>query len=135
MALQYVIYQDTRKTGGKLFYGRAVHPSTITLDNIADRIQHNCSMTKGDCLAVMNEMITVMKQELQNSNKVCVDGLGTFYIGMRSSGAISEELFDINHNLKGFHVGFLAEGRKQNGVLVRTFIDGLKAKRASGYQK
>lgn len=135
MALQYVIYQDNRKNGGKLHYARAVHPSTVTLDTIAERIQHNCSMTKGDCLAVMNEMITVMKQELQNSNKVRLDGLGTFYLSMISSGAISEELYDINRCLKGFRVKYLAEGKKQNGKLTRTFTDGLKVKRAVGFQK
>lgn len=131
----YSLYQDQRKSGGKLFYARAVHPTTVNLEYLARAIEHNCSMTHGDCLAVLNELIVVMKSELQNSNKVCLDGLGTFSISMRSSGAISEELYDIQRCLKGFKVNFLAAGKKQNGSITRTFTDGLKVQKAVGYKK
>ena len=87
-------------------------------------------MTKGDVLAVLTEMVSVMQDELQNSNKVHLDGLGTFYIGLRTKGAQSEEDFTANDNIKSFVVNFLAEGRKQNGKLVRTFTDGIKAIKA-----
>lgn len=127
------MYQDKRKEGSKLIYARAVHPETINLDKLAERIEHNCSMTKGDCLAVLTEMVTVMKHELQNSNKVCIDGLGTFYLSMSTRGVANEDLFDIGRCLKKIRVNFLAEGRKQNGTLVRTFTDNVKCQKATGY--
>ena len=130
MAIQYVVVKDARKEGTGLYYGRAIHPSTIDLPVIAERIQHICSMTKGDVLAVLTEMVSVLQDELQNSNKVHLDGLGTFYIGLRTKGAQSEEDFTANDNIKSFVVNFLAEGRKQNGKLVRTFTDGIKAVKA-----
>ena len=130
MAIQYLTKQDTRSNGNSKWYGRAVHPSTVGLDVIAERIQHTCSMTKGDVLAVLTEMVSVMKDELQNSNQVRLDGLGTFSIGLRTVGAKTEEEFTANDNIKAFVVNFLAEGRKQNGKLVRTFTDGIRAVKA-----
>lgn len=130
MAIQYVTKQDNRKNGNNLWYGRAIHPATINLDALAERIQHNCSMTKGDVLAVLTEMVSVMNYELQNSNKVKIDGLGTFYMGIRTSGAASEDKFNAQENIKAFTVNFLAEGKKTNGKLVRTFTDGIKAIKA-----
>lgn len=130
MGIQYVTYQDNRKNGTGMWYGRAVHPSTVNLDVIAERIQRICSMTKGDVLAVLTEMVSVMKDELQNSNNVKLDGLGMFSIGVRTKGALSEEEFNASKNIRSFVVNFVAEGKKQNGKMVRTFTDGLKAMKA-----
>ena len=130
MAIQYVVVKDARKEGTGLYYGRAIHPSTIDLPVIAERIQRNSSMTKGDVLAVLTEMVSVMKDELQNSNKVKLNGLGTFYVSLRTKGVSEEEKLNANDNVKAFTVNFLAEGRKQNGKMVRTFTDGIKAVKA-----
>lgn len=129
-AIQYVTYQDNRRNGTKLWYGRAVHPTTVNLDQIAERIQQNCSMKKSDVMAVLVEMIETMNYELQNSNKVKLNGLGTFYVSLRTKGVSEEEKFNANDNVKAFTVNFLAEGRKQNGKMVRTFTDGIKAVKA-----
>lgn len=130
MAIQYVTRQDKRKNGTQLWYGRAIHPAVVDLSTLADRIQRNCSMTRGDVLAVLTEMVSVMRDELQNSNKVKLDGLGTFSVGIRTKGAPSEELFTAQDNIKAFTVNFLAEGKLQNGKLVRAFLDGIRAVKA-----
>lgn len=135
MALQYRIYQNNRKGGNRLFYGRAVHPQTIGLSELADRVQRQCSMTKGDCLAVITELITVMKDEMQNSNRCRLDGLGCFYLSIRSSGAIAEEKYNATENIKGVKVNFLAQGYKTNGMTTRTFCDGVKFAKATGSEK
>ena len=130
MAIRSVVKQDNRRGSSKLWYGRAIHTQTVGLDKLADRIQRQCSMTKGDVLAVLTEMVSVMKDELQNSNKVKLNGLGTFYVSLRTKGVSEEEKFNANDNVKAFTVNFLAEGTKQNGKMVRTFTDGIKAVKA-----
>ena len=100
MAIQYVVVKDARKEGTGLYYGRAIHPSTIDLPVIAERIQRNSSMTKGDVLAVLTEMVSVMKDELQNSNKVKLNGLGTFYVSLRTKGVSEEEKFNARQKAK-----------------------------------
>ena len=134
-AIQYVTYQDNRRNGTKLWYGRAVHPTTVSLDQIAERIQQNCSMKKSDVMAVLVEMIETMNYELQNSNKVKLDGLGTFFINLRTKGAVAEDKFNANENVAGFRVKFLAEAKKQNGKFTRTFTNGLHVIKAVGNSK
>ena len=136
MAIQYTIYQDNRKNiGTKLHYGRAVHPTTLDTKAIAARVQRQCAMTIGDVQSVITNLVSVMTDELQNSNKVKLDGLGTFYISLKSVGALAEEDFNANEHIKGFRVNFLAEGTKSNGVVSRTFTSGLKAMKAVGSVK
>lgn len=128
--IQYVTYQDNRKSGNKLWYGRAIHPNTVDLDHLADRIQRSCSLTKGDVLACLTELVVVMNDELQSSNAVKLNGFGTFKIGLKTVGADIEKEFNANDNIKGFRVNFLPEGSKTNGVFTRVFTNGLKVKKA-----
>ena len=81
------------------------------------------------------EMIETMNYELQNSNKVKLDGLGTFFINLRTKGAVAEDKFNANENVAGFRVKFLAEAKKQNGKFTRTFTNGLHVIKAVGNSK
>lgn len=135
MAISYVTYQNTRRGGNKLWYGRAVHHTTIGTDVIAERIQRNCSLKKSDVLAVLTELVEVMNDEMQNSNKVKLNGLGTFFINLRSGGAIDEAEYNASEYVKGFRVKFLAEGKKSNGQFTRTFLEGIKVQKAVGAKK
>lgn len=130
MAVQYVTRQDKRKNGNQLWYGRVIHPTTIDLDTIAERIEKNCSMTKGDVKAVLTELVSVMTIELQNSNKVKIDGLGLFYLMIKTSGAETDKGFNANDNIKNVYTRFLPEGRMVNGKMTRTFQKGIKFVRA-----
>lgn len=128
MAIQIKVSQDTRKNGSGLFYGRAKHLNIIDRNALAERIQANCTVKKADVLAVLTELAEVMTYELANSNKVLLDDFGYFYIGAKSSGAISAKEYNCNENIKGFRVGFLPVGkREKNGVTSRVFTAGLKA--------
>ena len=130
--LFYTVYQDKNKTRSEhLFYGRIVHTQTIGTDELADRIQRNCSMKKSDVVAVLTELVEVMTDELQNSNKVKLDGFGTFKINCSSYGVTMKEDYNADM-IKSYHVRFLPEGTKSNGVLTRTFLDGVKAQKAQG---
>ena len=69
MALLYRLYQNNRKNSefsGK-WYARAVFTNMIDLDGIAERIQRNSTAKKSDCLAVLTEMVEVLRDELQTS--------------------------------------------------------------------
>lgn len=126
MALQYVTYQNNRKGGNHMHYARVIHPQTIGLAELAARVQRQCSMTKGDVLAVITELVTVMQDEMHNSNKVKLDGLGTFYLAINTSGALEADEFNVMENIKGVKVNFLAEGKRVNGKVTRAFVEGVK---------
>ena len=134
--IQYVTYQDNRKNVGTgKFYGRAVHTTTINSDTLAERIQSSCTLKISDVKACLVELVEEMKRELQNSNKVHLNGFGTFYINVKSTGAESEDKFTANDNITGFRCRFVPEGHKDiaTGKISRTFLDNLKVQKATGF--
>lgn len=131
MAIKYVVKQDKNPNRSGYWYGRAVHDQHIHLDQVADRIQRNCSLKKADVLGVLTEMVEVMRDELQNSNIVYLDNFGYFKVGIRSAGSITEESYNTLDNVKGFRVNFTPVGRRQaNGTITRTFLENVRAEKA-----
>lgn len=135
--IQYVTYQDTKKGGTNKFYGRAVHVTTINSDALAERIQRNCTLKISDVKACLSELSEVMREELQNSNRVHLDGFGTFYINIKSTGAVTEDEFTATENVVGFRCRFLPEGTKDtaSGKVTRDFFAGLKCQKATGFRQ
>ena len=87
MAVFYRLVQDNRVNsthkGG--WYARAKMIDTINLDEIAQRIQDNTTAKKADALAVLTEMVEMIKDFIQKSYDVRIDGLGTFKMGLSTS--------------------------------------------------
>ena len=126
MSLLYKIVRDNRKNSTNLYYGRAVQIQAIGTDQLADIIQHNCTLKKSDVIAVIEELIEVMTDKLQNSFTVKLDGFGTFKIGLKTVGADKPENFSISRNVSGLRVNFVSSGKKDQGTnkVTRTFLQG-----------
>lgn len=133
MAILYKLYQDKRDkslTKGK-YFARAIHPVTVTLDTMADIIQRNCSMKRSDVLAVLTELLEVMRDELKNSHRVSLGDIGSFTIGLSSSAADTPKDFSVQKNIKGYHVNFVPKGHvvqsgiTSDGKVKRTIIRSL----------
>ena len=131
MALLYKIVRDNRKNSGNLYYGRAVQIQTIDTDGLADIIQRNCTVKKSDVLAVINELVEVMTDQLQNSVTVKLDGFGSFKIGLKTVGADKPENFSISRNVAGLRVNFMSQGKKSQATnkIERTFLQGATLQR------
>lgn len=143
MAILYKLWQDNRKNTmypGK-WYARAVHQSVVDLDAVAERIQRNCSMKKSDVLAVLTELVEVMKDELQNSNIVKLDGFGQFKVGMKTKPASTAADFNPSKHVAGYRVNFLpschivvngvnAKGNAKRTV-IRDLLEGITCKEAA----
>lgn len=135
MALLYRLYQNNRKNSefsGK-WYARAVYTNMVNLDAIAERIQRNSTAKKSDCLAVLTEMVEVIKDELQASHSVHIDGLGYFRLGLRTAPANTAADFTVNENVLGKRVNFIPEmkgGSLKGSKKSIYLIDGLKVKEA-----
>lgn len=122
MAVLYKLWQDNRKNTmypGK-WYARAVHQNTFNLEKLSERIQRNCSMKKSDVLAVLTEMVEVMKDELQNSSTVRIDGFGSFSVGLKTKPAATAADFNAAKNVAGYRVNFRpASHTVANGVTAK----------------
>ena len=73
MAIKYRLYQDNRaesKNRGK-WYARAIYPKTPkSTKDLAQMIQDNVSVKRADVIAVLDELVNVMKLWLQESASV-----------------------------------------------------------------
>ena len=90
------------------WYGRAVVLDTIDTKALAEEISHATTVTRADIMAVLIELVVAMKNHLQNSQKVDIDGLGSFRVGIQSTLADKAEDFNAT-KIKGYRVVFSPE--------------------------
>ena len=129
MAVLYRLYQNNQPTSEqyKKWYGRSVAIDTVTTDQIAAEIEANCTVKRADILAVLSELVVVMKRELQNSKRVCLDRFGAFKIGISTRPAEAAKDFNVKDNVRGVRVIFQPELHiDATGRRVKSFLDGCK---------
>ena len=129
MSVFYKLRQEKRQTSknkGK-WYARAVVTETVDTTTLANIMQQNCTVKKSDILAVLAELAEVMQQQLQNSKRVKLDGLGTFKIGIRPKAADSPKDFNVQKNVVNTHILFRPETRiNKNKSRMLALLDGCK---------
>ena len=111
MAVFYRLHQDQStgtKRSGK-WYARAVPTACIGTRQLAEIIQRNCTVKKSDVMAVLEELVEVMKDQMQDSKRVKLDGFGSFKIGIESKGAQTAAKYSVAEHVTGLHVVFMPE--------------------------
>lgn len=64
---------------------------TVDIDTLADNIQKNCAMTKGDVKHVIEAIVDEIQCNLANGDKVKLNGLGTMHMTFRCPGVEKSE--------------------------------------------
>ena len=114
------------KRSGK-WYARMVPTSMINTRQLADIMQRNCTVKKSDILAVLDELVETMRDQMQDSKRVKLDGFGSFKIGLKSKGARTAKSFTVADHIEGMHVVFTPERtHDQAGNRVKQFLQGVK---------
>ncbi len=87
-------YRNTNelsKMFGK-YYVRAVYDEKfITTQELADFIQTQCTVKRSDCKAVLDELGAAMKHYFELGQKVKIDSIGIFKVGITSAPSDTEE--------------------------------------------
>lgn len=113
----FKVYQDKRQTingqanpyYGK-FYGKAIHmPKVVDTLELARRVQKNVSVKISDVVAVLREASDVMNVALLSSERVQLDGIGSFKAAISTSPADSEYDFSASKNIKMSRIIFIPE--------------------------
>ena len=129
MAVQYRLYQNNNSRSGQYqkWYARAVMIDTVDTNALAEQIEANCTVKRADVLAVVSELVVVMKQALQDSKRVKLDNFGSFKLGLTTSPSDTAKDFTAAQNVKDVHVLFQPQVRiGKDGRRTRTFLDGCK---------
>lgn len=127
MSVNYKIYKSNRKgTGNGMYYARASHRGTATVNDLAKTMEANSTVKRSDILAVLSE--------LNQGNRVRIDGLGTFKVGINTAPAKSAKEFSAQKNIKRIHLVFLPEvSSDAQGKRVKTLLKGVRVQEASEY--
>ena len=129
MSVFYRLHQDQSvgtKRSGK-WYARMVPTSCINTRQLAEIMQRNCTVKKADILAVLDELVETMRDQMQDGKRIKLDGFGSFKIGIECTGSRSAEAFKVADNITGMHVVFTPERtHDQAGNRVKQFLQGAK---------
>lgn len=107
------------------WFARAVWMNTVTENELARKIQQRCTLTRADILAVLSELEEVMCEELGNSNRVKLQHLGTFKLGMSCKPSDNIQDFSVVRNVKNVHVLFQPEVKITAGMRNKPLLNGL----------
>ncbi len=72
--------------GQKLYYVQLVNNGNIGMDEIAAKIELKSSLTQGDVLSVIRNLLQIMQDAFKDGKSVKLDGLGSFFLVARSNG-------------------------------------------------
>ncbi len=116
MAVKYRLKKFTTPNSpcdGK-YYAHAVMTGEKDIWDLAREIEVGCTLTTADVVGVITALVRVMTNALQDSNKVHLNGLGTFKMAIRGPIVDSPEVYD-STKIRGYHINFTPEYRFYNG--------------------
>lgn len=139
----FKVYQDKRQTvGGKVnpyfnkWYGKAIHlPRVVDTLELARRVQKNVSVKISDVYAVLREASDVINVALLNSERVVLDGIGSFKAAISTSPADTADEFKASSNIKQSRIIFAPELDPERTVAKsrkdKTLLRGIRWDKAS----
>ena len=107
MSVRYRKVQEKRegnKNYGK-WYGRAIVLNNVTTKELAEEISHSTTATLSDTLAVLNELSVALRRHLLNSDRVEIEGIGAFKVGIRTVAAATSADFGAQ-NVMSYRINY-----------------------------
>lgn len=119
------------KAGKKLFYPSVVLTGNVNTRRIAEEIAELSSLSPGDSMNVINNLVTVMTRHLQASESVTLDGFGTFRFSMKSAGKGVESMDKVSATQSNLMVRFLPSSTRNldRSIATRSLVTGVKCVR------
>lgn len=131
--LYYNIYQvnnDKMACNGKWF-PRSVNLGTIDTDGVAQHIRdHGSTLSTATIKHVFDEFKDCLLEMLMENKKVKINGLGTFYLALHSSGATSEEDFTADL-ITRTSINFLPDASKNVDLTSTSIRERIMLKKAN----
>ena len=122
MALSFKLFRNRNSSSAyyNKYFAKAVITGELNTMAVAEIIQRNCTVKRSDVVAVVLELIEVLKDALADGKKVRFEGLGSFKPSISGVHADTAEEFSISKHIKGFRVNFTPEYKI---VKTGTYID------------
>ncbi|NDV64375.1 HU family DNA-binding protein [Bacteroides sp. 224] len=90
MPIEFEFYEipDLSEKGKSKYCARTVTLKTVSTNELAARIQHASSLTIGDVKGVLVQLSQVLADELAESNRVHIEGIGYFQVTLKTTTEI-----------------------------------------------
>ena len=95
-----------------LWFPKAVHPITVTTEDLLKEIPKNCSLKRSDLLAALNELSEFLLHHLRQGEIVDIDGIGRFKLEVKGQGVFSPDDFDERTDISGYVCHFTPYSRQ-----------------------
>lgn len=114
--IKVVRRSDARdKTLPGLYYGCVKSFDKVTIEQLAERIAANCTVTRTDCLAVLAALQEQAVFSLQQGARVSLGDLGSLRLTCQSSGSATPEEFECN-DVKKLRIIFTPSSKLRKAV-------------------
>jgi len=111
-------------TMAKRVYANSQINEVLDITKFAEHISsHHSKYSKADITAVIIELVTCMREQLLNGNKINLGDLGSFTISLSSYGAKDYDSFNAATNIRGVKIRFIP------GAVLKTLKDDAKFER------
>ena len=123
----YEIYQnqvEDHPSKGK-YFARVKTIETLNTRKMANHIaEHGSIYTPDVIFGVLEKFRSCLIEQLLNSRKVKIDGLGIFYLTAECAkgGAESAEKFNVQKNIEALHIRFLPDTEQETNISSRQFL-------------
>ena len=123
----YEIYQnqvEDHPSEGK-YFARVKTIETLNTRKLANHIaEHGSIYTPDVIFGVLEKFRSCLIEQLLNSRKVKIDGLGIFYLTAECTkgGAESAEKFNVQKNIEALHIRFLPDKEQETNISSRQFL-------------
>ena len=142
MSVRYRKVQEKRegnKNYGK-WYGRAIVLNNVSTKELAEEISHSTTATLSDTLAVLNELSVALRRHLLNSDRVEIEGIGAFKVGIRTAPANTSADFGAQ-NVKSYRINYqpfkrfvpngqVTDSNRRAGNFVMNLLEGVTVQEA-----
>ena len=103
------------------FFGRVVTTKTMSYSALCKHMsEHNSVYGEDVCLGVANKLQNCILEQLMEGKKVQFGDLGTFYLAVKSTGADTEEDYNLGLNIKGLYLRFRPNRQDINDLSSKT---------------
>ena len=114
------------KLNGKWYVRSVTIGDPFTIDDVADRLSQNSTVSRADTYAVLVQLGETLGELMSYGKSVKIKGVGTFYLSCQMKGKGTDTPEEITQDMiNDVKVCFIPEySRRQNGrIASRTLID------------
>lgn len=111
MPVKYKMFQikNESSSANNKWYAKPVVSQVVGINQIAEKIEKNCSMKKSDVVAVLTELTEVFTEELLSGSRVVLEGIGSFKVKLSSKVADTPEAWTQDRNLTSASILFIPQ--------------------------